>query len=50
MRAYGYDSPRQALEALAVDYQRDRLEGQSVVPWIVIEKQTLVAQMDAWFG
>jgi hypothetical protein len=49
-RAAHFTSPTDALEALAQQYRRDRLEGQDVLPIIVVEKATLVAQVYAWFG
>jgi hypothetical protein len=38
-------SPEDALAEIAEDYRRDPLEGQDVLPVIVVEKATLVTQM-----
>lgn len=47
---FGYASPREALEYLADGYQEIRTEGQLLIPAIVVEKATLVAQLKDWFG
>src|SRR5436190_16423239 len=44
-RPPAFDSPAHALRSLAAQYRRDRLEDQDVLPMIVVEKATLVAQM-----
>lgn len=49
-RALRFRSPAHGLEVLARSYRRDRLEGQKVLPMIVVEKATLVAQVYDWFG
>jgi hypothetical protein len=45
-----YVSPREALRDLAREYRRDRTEGQPLVPVILAEKETLLAQLYEWFG
>jgi len=49
-RATTFYSPQDALASLARWYRRDRLEAQNVLPMIVVEKATLVAQVYDWFG
>jgi CheY-like chemotaxis protein len=44
-----FASPAEALEQLARWYRRDLLETQDVLPVIVVEKATLVAQVQSWF-
>jgi hypothetical protein len=44
------DGPAAALEAAAEAYRRDRLEGQPVVPILLVEKATLVTLLFEWFG
>jgi hypothetical protein len=44
------DSPAEALDLLARAYRRDLLAGQAVLPVVVVEKATLIAQVVAWFG
>jgi len=45
-----WDSPQAILNAVASQYQRDHTLGQEVVPLIIVEKATLVAQVSSWFG
>jgi hypothetical protein len=49
-RPLDFSSPADALNWLAARYRRDRLEEQPVLPVIVVEKATLVAQLYSWFG
>jgi hypothetical protein len=44
-----YESPREALDAIAYWYRRDLLETQDARPVIVVEKATLIAQVQSWF-
>ena len=48
-RATTFDNPADALAAMAEWYRRDLLAGQKVLPVIVVEKATLIAQVMAWF-
>jgi hypothetical protein len=45
-----WDSPAEALAWLAQQYRRDLLSTQDVLPVVVVEKATLVAQALAWLG
>jgi hypothetical protein len=45
-----WDSPADGLHALAHQYRRDLLATHDVLPVVVVEKATLVAQAVAWFG
>jgi hypothetical protein len=47
---YSYASPAAAIRELAETYRRDRTENQPVVPVLLVEKATLVPQLEAWFG
>lgn len=49
-RAATWDSPAAGLRALANQYRRDLLATHDVLPVVVVEKATLVAQAVAWFG
>lgn len=46
----GYDSPADALLRTVHIYRRDRTEGQEIVPMLLVEKATVVAQLEDWFG
>jgi hypothetical protein len=48
-RPQTWASPEEALEALAHWYRRDPLETQDVRPVVVVEKATLIAQVQSWF-
>jgi hypothetical protein len=43
-----YDSPHDAMDALIDWYRRDRTEGQAMQVWVLYEKATLGAQIEAW--
>lgn len=45
-----WTSPRNALDAIAEVYRRDRTEGQENIVVLGVEKATLAAQMWSWFG
>jgi hypothetical protein len=45
-----WDSPADALEALAAQYRLDRTSGQDVSLYIGVEKAGMVIQLQAWFG
>lgn len=49
-RPSGWDSPGKFLSAVTKVYRRDRTEGQEVVPVVIVEKATLVAQLEEWFS
>jgi hypothetical protein len=45
-----FDSPSQAVNALARSYTRDRTEGQDYTIYLAGEKATLLAQLRSWFA
>ena len=45
-----FDGPDDAREWLARIYQRDRTEGQEYNIYLGVEKRTILAQLEAWFG
>jgi hypothetical protein len=45
-----WDSPADALEALAAQYRLDRTSGQDVSLYIGVEKAGMVIQLQSWFG
>lgn len=49
-RATTFAGPADARDWLAAIYRRDRTEGQLVSLYLGVEKNGLVAQLDAWFG
>jgi hypothetical protein len=50
MVPYAFTSPVAAIRETAEGYRRDRTEGQRVTPVLLVEKATLVPQLDDWFG
>ena len=48
-RSGGWDGPADALASLADQYRRPRDEDQDYQIWVLVEKRTLVAQLQAWF-
>ena len=49
-RYQAFEGPDDAIEWLARIYRRDRTEGQEVSIYLGVEKETMVAQLEAWFG
>jgi hypothetical protein len=49
-RPVTFASPQEALTVLAEQYRRDLLATHQVLPVVVVEKATLIAQVLAWFG
>ena len=47
---HGYQDVATALGETADLYRRDHTEGQAVVPVLLVEKATLLAQLREWFG
>jgi hypothetical protein len=45
-----WDSPADALTALAEQYRRDRTQGQPFSVYLAVEKAGIVEQLRAWFG
>jgi hypothetical protein len=45
-----FDSPADAIRYAAKIYRRDRTEGQPVSIYLAVEKDGMVAQLDAWFS
>lgn len=45
-----WDSPKDAMAALIDQYRIDRTEGQDVSIYLAVEKATMIAQMESWFG
>ena len=48
--SWGFDSPAHARRYLRSVYRRDRTEGQDYQLWLVVEKRTFSAQLEAWFS
>lgn len=47
-RPLHFDSPQEAMDALINQYRRDHTEGQEFQSWVLYEKATLGAQIEAW--
>lgn len=43
-----WDSPRDAIEAVARQYRRDRTDGHPTGLWLIVEKATLLGQVRQW--
>lgn len=50
LRPPSWSSPREGIEALRQQYQRDRTEGQQQQIWLGTEKAGMVALMESWFA
>jgi hypothetical protein len=46
---YFVDDPDEALDALVIDYRRDRTEGQDHAIYLGVEKNAIVGQLRSWF-
>lgn len=49
-RYTSWANPQELLKAAAEQYRRDRTEGQAALIYLIVEKNTLVAQLQSWFG
>lgn len=49
-RYTSWANPQELLRAAAEHYRRDRTEGQAALIYLIVEKNTLVAQLQSWFG
>jgi hypothetical protein len=47
-RPNAWSSPADAMDALIAQYRRDNTEGQAFQTWVLYEKATLGAQIEAW--
>ena len=48
--SWAFASPQHAQQYLRQVYRRDRTEGQDLQIWLVVEKRTFSAQLEAWFS